>query len=78
MKQWRYLFHSHILERGLNYYEEGCVTSLKQTFDIESLIDSELGESLVKNMEYFLKGYDEMDPEVVKHWKNMGIKKRTA
>lgn len=31
MKQWRYLFHSHILERGLNYYEEGCVTSLKQT-----------------------------------------------
>lgn len=47
----------------------------KETFDIESLIDSELGESLVKNMEYFLKGYDEMDPEVVKHWKNMGIKK---
>lgn len=46
-----------------------------EDFDIEGLIDSELGESLVKNMEYFLKGYGEMDQEVIEHWKNMGIKK---
>ena len=31
MKLWKDLFRIHILERGLNYYEEGCVTSLEQT-----------------------------------------------
>ena len=31
MKPWKDLFRIHILERGLNYYEEGCVTSLEQT-----------------------------------------------
>lgn len=31
MKQWKDLFRTHILERGLNYYEEGYVTSLEQT-----------------------------------------------
>lgn len=31
MKPWKDLFRTHILERGLNYYEEGYVTSLEQT-----------------------------------------------
>lgn len=31
MKPWKDLFRTHILERGLNYYEEGCVTLLEQT-----------------------------------------------
>lgn len=31
MKSWKNLFRTHILERGLNYYEEGCVTSLEKT-----------------------------------------------
>ena len=31
MKPWKNLFRTHILERGLKYYEEDCVTSLKQT-----------------------------------------------
>ena len=31
MKLWKDLFRTHILERGLNYYEECCVTSLEQT-----------------------------------------------
>lgn len=31
MKLWKDLFRTHILERGLNYYEEGYVTSLEQT-----------------------------------------------
>lgn len=31
MKLWKDLFRTHILARGLNYYEEGCVTSLEQT-----------------------------------------------
>ncbi|WP_283682759.1 hypothetical protein [Parablautia sp. Marseille-Q6255] len=31
MKPWKDLFRTHILERGLNCYEEGCVTSLEQT-----------------------------------------------
>ena len=30
MKPWKNLFRTHILERGLKYYEEDCVTSLKQ------------------------------------------------
>lgn len=30
MKSWKDLFRTHILERGLNYYEEGYVTSLEQ------------------------------------------------
>lgn len=30
MKSWKDLFCTHILERGLNYYEEGYVTSLEQ------------------------------------------------
>ena len=30
MKPWNDLFRTHILERGLNYYEEGYVTSLEQ------------------------------------------------
>ena len=33
MKSWKDLFRTHILERGLNYYEEGCVVSLEQTSD---------------------------------------------
>lgn len=31
MESWKDLFRTHILERGLNYYEKGCVTSLEQT-----------------------------------------------
>lgn len=31
MKPWKDLFRTHILERGLKYYEEGYVTSLEQT-----------------------------------------------
>lgn len=31
MKLWKDLFRTHILERGLNYYEEGYVTSLEKT-----------------------------------------------
>lgn len=31
MKPWKDLFRTHILERGLNYYEEGYVTSLEET-----------------------------------------------
>lgn len=31
MESWKDLFRTHILERGLNYYEEDCVTSLEQT-----------------------------------------------
>ena len=31
MKPWKDLFRTHILERGLNYYEEDCVTSLEKT-----------------------------------------------
>ena len=30
MKPWNDLFRTHILERGLNYYEEGYVTSMEQ------------------------------------------------
>lgn len=31
MKSWKDLFRTHILERGLNYYEEDCVALLEQT-----------------------------------------------
>ena len=31
IKGWKELFRSHILERGLNYYEVGAVISLEQT-----------------------------------------------
>ncbi len=31
MKPWKDLFRTHILERGLNYYEEGYVTLLEET-----------------------------------------------
>lgn len=31
IKGWKELFMSHILERGLNYYEDGAVVSLEQT-----------------------------------------------
>lgn len=31
MKLWKDLFRTHILERGLNYYEEDCVPLLEQT-----------------------------------------------
>lgn len=31
MKPWKDLFRTHIVERGLKYYEEGYVTSLEQT-----------------------------------------------
>ena len=31
MKSWKDLFRTHILERGLNYYEEDCIALLEQT-----------------------------------------------
>lgn len=33
IKEWKNYFRPHILERGLNYYESGAVTSLEQTED---------------------------------------------
>lgn len=31
IRAWRSLFRSHILERGLDYYEEDAVVSLEET-----------------------------------------------
>lgn len=47
----------------------------KAEFDIENLINSELGASYVKYMKYFIEGYDQMDEEVLAYWESLGIKK---
>lgn len=48
MKTWKELFRTHILERGLNYYEMGAVDSLDLIGTLLSILISLVATMIVK------------------------------